>query len=107
MNAEKPGPIRFSVKKSDKVVLLEFELERPLEPKDLKHINPPDAVKNKFANKLVILSGRGPIWLYAYLIEFYHPVKAIATFDPRIGKAIVVSSHSPDYSPGDLIDIPD
>ncbi len=107
MSVERENPIRFSIREGEKAVLIEFELSRPLEPKDLKEINPPDAVKEGYSSKVLILSGRGPIWLYAYLMEFYHPVKAIATFDPRIGKAVIVASHTPEYSPGDLIDLPD
>ena len=99
--------ITFKIKEGEKAVLIEFELSRPLEPKDLKEINPPDAVKEGYSTKVIILSGRGPIWLYGYLIEFYHPAKAVAVFDPRIGKGVISASHTPEYSPGDLIDLPD
>ncbi|AAC06660.1 CRISPR-associated ring nuclease Crn3/Csx3 [Aquifex aeolicus] len=96
--------VRWSVKKiNDDTTLIEFELKRDLVPEDLKKINPPDAVKNKFANTFIVLSGRGPIWLYGFLIHFYHPTKGIGVFDPRLGGAVVVSSHSPNKKVGDVI----
>lgn len=51
-----------------------------------------------------MLSGRGPIWLYCYLIHYYQPTKFIATFDPRIG-AVIVESHNPDYKVGEIIEV--
>jgi len=51
----------------------------------------------------VILSGRGPVWLFGFLIHFYHPTLFVATYDPRIGGAIVVQSHSKKYKAGDII----
>ncbi len=107
MNAEKPGPIRFSVKKSEGVAIVEFELTRNLTPEDLKNLRVPDPVDEKFSHMVVIISGKGPVWLYSYITHLYHVVKVLAIYDPRIDKGIVTASHSPDYSPGDLIDIPD
>ncbi|MEM2175630.1 MAG: CRISPR-associated ring nuclease Crn3/Csx3 [Candidatus Micrarchaeia archaeon] len=95
--------INFSIKTKDNFILIEFELKRELEPSDLSHIFPPDPVKEKFANKVIILSGRGPIWLYGYLIHFYHPTKAVAVFDPRLDGAIVIETHTKDFKIGDLI----
>ena len=98
--------IRFEFKELKKgITIVSFVLGRDLEPQDLKHINPPDPVKNRFSQNLVILSGRGPIWLYGFLIHFYHPVKAIAVFDPRLGSAIVVESHSRKTTIGDIINM--
>jgi len=89
------------------VKLIYFELKRELEPEDLKNINPPDPVKNKFSKDIVVLSGRGPIWLYGFLIHFFHPVKALAIFDPRIDSAVVIESHSKELKIGDLIKLED
>lgn len=47
--------------------------------------------------------GRGPIWLYGFLVHFYHPTVWVATYDPRLGGAVVVESHSPGVEPGDVI----
>jgi len=87
----------------EELTLIEFSLSRELKPEDLRNINPPDAVKNKFSSSFIILSGRGPIWLYGFLIHFYHPTKGIGVFDPRLDGAVVVSSHDPQRKVGDLI----
>jgi len=102
MNTE----IKFETKKAgENIVVIEFVLAREISPEELRNINPPDPIENKFADKLVILSGRGPIWLYGFLIHFYHPVKAIAVFDPRLDGAVVVESHSKEYEVGQVVKI--
>lgn len=56
----------------------------------------------------VIIEGRGPIWLYGYLVHGFHAAKWVATFDPRLGNngaAVVVESHTKGVEPGDLIEI--
>lgn len=45
--------------------------------------------------KGVILNGRAPIWLFAYLAHKCHPTAWVAVMDPRQG-AIVVEAHLPD-----------
>jgi CRISPR-associated protein Csx3 len=55
--------------------------------------------------KGIILSGRGPIWLYCYLTHYYHPTKFIATYDPRLNGAVIVESHTKDYKSGELIEV--
>lgn len=95
--------ITFSINNKDNFAFIEFDLKRELTPQDLSNIKPPDPVKGGFASRIIILSGRGPIWLYGYLIHFYHPTKGIAIFDPRLEGAVVVMSHSPDFKIGDII----
>ena len=97
--------ISFKIKKYKDFVVLEFELKKNLTPEDLKEIKPPDPAKNKFSSKGVILSGRGPIWLYGYLIHFYHPTKFVAVYDPRLNSAVVVESHTTEIKIGNLIKI--
>jgi CRISPR-associated protein Csx3 len=98
--------ISFEVKDiGEGITLIHFELKRQLEPQDLKNTHPPDPVKNKFSKKIVVLSGRAPIWLYGFLVHFYHPVKAIAIFDPRLEAGVVVESHTKEIEVGDLIKI--
>jgi len=97
--------ISFKTKKYKDFVVLEFELKKNLTPEDLKEIKPPDPAKNKFSSKGVILSGRGPIWLYGYLIHFYHPTKFVAVYDPRLNSAVVVESHTTEIKIGNLIKI--
>jgi CRISPR-associated protein Csx3 len=96
--------IEFEIKKlSNEVIMIHFILKRELEPEDLKKISPPDPIKNNFSDKTIILSGRGPIWLYGFLIHYYHPVKAISIFDPRYNAAIIIESHFKKYKIGDII----
>lgn len=51
----------------------------------------------------VILSGRGPIWLFARFIHHYHPARWIAVHDPRIGY-IVVQSHCKERYEGEILE---
>lgn len=95
--------LKYNIKKNESYALFEFDLERSLEPSDLKKIRLPDPVKEGISNKIIILSGRGPIWLYAFMVHHFHPCKAIAIFDPRLDGAVVVESHDKKINIGDLI----
>lgn len=71
--------------------LVEFSLPKEgIDPAVISSLKPPEV--NPQCG--VVLSGRGPVWLYAALVHHYHPTKWVATFDPRLG-AVVVESHSP------------
>jgi CRISPR-associated protein Csx3 len=85
----------------DEYTIIHFALESNISPEILGKLEPPKVN----GTKGVILSGRGPIWLYCYLFHYYHPTKFIATFDPRIGGAIIVESHSQDYRVGEVIKV--
>jgi len=89
----------FQVREEAHYTLVHFELEGNIEPEVLKRIKPPKVD----GTKGVVLSGRGPIWLYGYLIHCYHPTKYIATYDPRLGGAVVVESHDPELEVGEMI----
>jgi CRISPR-associated protein Csx3 len=93
--------IQFKTKEENEYTIVYFELESSITPEILKKLKPPKVN----GTKGVILSGRGPIWLYCYLSHYYHPTKFIATFDPRIGGAIIVESHSQDYRVGEVIKV--
>jgi CRISPR-associated protein Csx3 len=93
--------LKFQVKEFEKWNLLHFEIENPITPNEIHTISPPKL----HGTKGVILSGRGPIWLYCYLAHYYHPTKFIATYDPREGGAVVVESHTPEFKIGDIIKI--
>lgn len=87
-------------------VMVSFSLsEDNLEPQRLSTLLPPDPIKENFAHKGVILSGRGPVWLYGYLVHFYHPTKFVATYDPRLQGAVVVESHGSEYKVGDIVPV--
>ncbi len=94
--------INFKVSEQKTYVVVEFEINT-ISPEDLKSIAPPDPVAGNFAHKGVILSGRGPIWLYGFLIHYYHPTLWVATFDPRLQGAVVVESHTSDMKVGEVV----
>ena len=77
-----------------------------LSPADLKAVLPPDPISFGFTGKGLVISGQGPIWLYGFLIHFYHPVKFVATHDNQQEYAVIVESHTPDYCVGDVLEIP-
>jgi len=80
--------------------LIKIDLMNNVTPDDLKVITP----LSVDCGKGVVISGRGPIWLYGYLIHYYHPTAWVAVYDPRIG-AIVVQSHTREVKVGDVIDV--
>ena len=93
--------IKFKLSEKDKYSIVSFEVNNAIIPEVLVSLNPPKVNPTKG----VVLSGRAPIWFYCYLTHYYHPTRFIATYDPRIGGAIIVESHVQDYKPGDIIKI--
>jgi CRISPR-associated protein Csx3 len=93
--------IKFQTIVKEEYVVVHFELQHIILPEILKKLTPPK-VDNK---KGVVLSGRGPIWLYCFLTHFYHPTKFIAVYDPRIGGGVIVETHTPGYSVGDTLEV--
>ena len=97
--------IKFSFHNSPTYSLVSFNLIDEISPIDLPTLTPPDPIANNFAHKGVVLSGRGPVWLYCFLTHFYHPTKFVATYDPRLQGAVVVESHGSQYKVGDIIPV--
>jgi len=93
--------IQFEIKEADKYTIINYFLPKPIEPEKLKLIVPPKVNPQKG----VIISGKGPIWLYGFLIHHYHSTKFVATYDPRLGGGVIVESHSPDWDTGDTIKV--
>ena len=93
--------ITFKTKEKENYTLIHFELRDNILPEILKKVKPPKVD----GTKGVVLSGRGPIWLYCYLVHHYHPTKFIATYDPRIGGAIVVESHEQRLEVGEILEV--
>ncbi|NJE10068.1 CRISPR-associated ring nuclease Crn3/Csx3 [Thermococcus sp. MAR1] len=92
--------LSFKTRELDDFVLVHFEITSPIEPSILKSLKPPEVNPKKG----VVLSGRGPVWLYGFLAHYYHPTAWVATYDPRLG-AVVVQSHVPGVAPGDVFEI--
>lgn len=96
--------LNFSLEIKNQMALVRFsQVGGLLTPDHLKSLTPPNPITENFAHLGVILSGRGPIWLYGFLVHFYHPTRWVATHDPRLGGAVVVESHTPEVQVGDLI----
>ena len=87
------------VEKKD-CTILRIKIFGNVAPEELKKLSPPPVNPKK----LLILAGRAPIWFYSHLTHRYHPVVAIATYDPRQG-CVVIASHSKRYSVGDVLDL--
>ena len=97
--------MKFTLIANKDFSVVAFEVNETLNAADLSTLTPPDPIANNFAHKGVILSGRGPVWLYCFLTHFYHPTKFVATYDPRLEGAVVVESHGSQYKVGDVIPI--
>lgn len=60
--------------------------------KDLSHLEPPQGIDWR---KGVIINGKSPIWLYAWLVHQCHSAVWVGIMDPRLG-AVVVEAHHPE-----------
>ncbi len=58
-------------------------------------------------NRIVLITGRGPIWGYAMLAHGAHATPAVATFDPRFLGYVVVATHDNRYRMGQIIPDPE
>ncbi|MCX9011179.1 MAG: CRISPR-associated ring nuclease Crn3/Csx3 [Candidatus Methanoperedens sp.] len=90
--------IKFNVEEENNFTFISFE-SGIISPEDLAHLTPPKINETKG----VVLSGRGPIWLYCFLTHFYHPTKFIATYDPRLEGAVVVETHAVEHQIGSVL----
>jgi len=84
--------------------LLSIELaskDRLIAPEDLGNLELPPGIDTRGG---VVLSGRAPIWLYAYLVHELHPTAWVACYDPRLG-AVVVATHSRQTHVGQVLPI--
>jgi CRISPR-associated protein Csx3 len=95
--------IRFKTSEilNGKATLVEFHIDNGITtPEEAFSVKLPEVPFNRG----VVISGRGPIWLYGRLIHYFHPAKWVAVYDPRIG-AVVVQSHDPNVKEGEVIQI--
>ena len=79
--------------------ILSIEIPSVVEPADLTSLSLPEGMDFK---KGVVITGRGPIWLYATLVHLCHSFPWVATHDPRNGY-VVVQSHSKETFAGDVL----
>lgn len=83
------------------IVFWNIGVDGPCTPSD-----PLPAMPDIPRGSLLIIGGRGPVWRYGMAFHAAHgsPAAAVATFDPRLG-AVVVASHHPDYTDGQVVDV--
>jgi len=93
--------VSFKVDERGEFTIVSFTLDQSIEPIDLALCNPPEVKPTKG----VVLSGRGPVWLFCFLTHFYHPTVWVATYDPRLGGAVVVESHCKVYVVGQIVQV--
>ena len=78
---------------------LEDPTGNPIRPED-----PMPEMPDIPAATVVVLEGRAPIWRYGRAFHAVHgSAAAVATYDPRLGGAVIVASHLPGTAEGDLI----
>jgi len=98
--------LKFKLELKKELAIVSFlEADQLITPADLRTLQPPNPVAQNFAHLGVVLSGRGPIWLYGFLVHFYHATKWVATYDPRLQGAVVVETHTSEVQVGDIIKI--
>lgn len=98
--------IDWHVRRGSGWSLIEFTLPRPLGPDDLAQVRLPNEVTGR-TNEGLIISGRGPVWLYAHLTHLAHIFPWVATYEPRLHGGVVVESHvSQGPEVGDVIEVP-
>lgn len=78
-----------------------------MEPSDLPALLLPTTL---IWSQGVVIEGKGPIWLYGFLVHACHPAAWVACFDPRLGDAVpqsggavVVSTHSRQVTVGEVL----
>lgn len=74
--------------------------DRVLSPTDMIGLELPSGIETSGG---VVISGRAPIWLYAYFVHELHPTKWVACYDPRLSGGVVVATHSNQTSIGQII----
>jgi len=90
------------------VKVLDIALSQPIAPDQLPAIiRKVTAAVPAAGREGIVLSGRLPVWVYGTLVHEYHPRPFVATFDPRLGGAVVVATHMPDVAIGQIIGVED
>ena len=83
-----------------KALKITIQLSGPITPEQIVQKQLPDIDFKKY--DLIVTDGRAPIWAHGYLALHYHPAKAIAINDPRLG-FVVIHSHNPNIKEGTII----
>lgn len=71
-----------------------------IEPEDLKGLKLP---KNIDFSQGIVIEGKKPIWLYAYLVHECHAATWVGCYDPRYKGAVVAETHTRAVSVGQVL----
>jgi len=94
---------QFTTVEHPEFTLVEFAIPGGvISPEELPEVEPPGVT----ASKGVVLSGRGPVYLFAFLAHQYHPTAWIGTFAPAEGGAVVFETHSLKVRVGQVVPVP-
>ena len=97
------GDILFSSRDMGDFTIVDINLPSGvITPEDLKVIDV-DSLPIPKPGSGIVLSGRAPIWLYGYLVHHYHIASWVGIYDPRLGGAVIVASHTPSKHVGDVV----
>ena len=110
MSSEEKKVADITAIQSGQLTVIHIKLPKPINVTEASIvIEGVSALKHIVAKgKLLVLSGRGPIWMYCMLLHsLLHVVPAIAVFDPKVGGAIVVASHTQEYREGQIVELPE
>lgn len=105
------APLTWSVKIEPTFSCARFTIPdasvRPLRPGDLPGIALPAELLAK-RHQGIVLSGAGPVWLYAHLTHLAHAFAWVAIFVPQLDRAVVVMRHADCGGPpvGGLVECP-
>jgi CRISPR-associated protein Csx3 len=92
--ANMSASITWSLSSHDNYTFAEFTITTSggvLSAADLKSISVPHTAP---MHKGIVFSGRGPVWLYGYLVHQAHCFAWVGIYDPRMQAAIVVERHT-------------
>lgn len=98
--------IKTNITIKNDIAILDLELPSGvITPEDIVNLELPDAVKEGFADKLVVISGRAPIGLYCVIAFVYDQCKGVAVYDTRVNGAEIIQTNSKDYKLGQIVGI--
>ncbi len=88
------GEVTWSVRKEAEYTVAHFSIPGGLiEPGVLAGTDFPVELLGR-RDKGLVISGKGPVWLYAHLVHLAHVFAWVALYDPRLAGGIVVMNHS-------------
>lgn len=83
--------LRFQITTDDGIIV----------PEDIKGLKIPSTLQFQQG---VVIEGKGPTWLYGYLVHECHPAAWVGCYDPRLG-AVVFSSHTHTVAVGQVLPV--